>query len=59
MRNILNIDLNQVLKFSFYIMLRIAKLFDDSIGFADQLLLVLVLDLELLDLRLLFVEFLL
>lgn len=40
-------------------MLRIAKLFDDSIGFADQLLLVLVLDLELLDLRLLFVEFLL
>ena len=59
LRDILNIDLDQVLEFSFYIMLRIAKLLDDSIGFADQLLLVLVLGLELLHLCLLFFELLL
>ena len=59
MRNILNIDLDQVLKFSLYVMLRIAKLLDDSIGFADQLLLVLALGLELLDLCLKFFELLL
>ena len=48
-----------MLEFSFYIMLRIAELLDDSIGFTDQLLLVLVLGLELLNLCLLFFELLL